>query len=489
MSYQPLHLKYRPQVLSDCIGQDPIVRTLTNALQNQRLAPAYLFFGGRGTGKTSTARIFAKSLNCLASGKPTANPCNRCKLCVDISQGNSVDVSEIDAATNTGVESIRKISDSTQLAPVESRYKIIIIDEVHMLSNQSFNALLKTLEDFKNDKCIFILATTDPQKIPETVASRCQTFNFRQIGIGDILGWLTEISQKEQINVDADALKVVAKLSNGGMRDALVMLDQIALNDCDGSIDRERVKQILGVVSTEIILNIVSAIVNSQVDKIIDGIRSLIEQGKDCVTIINTLGQFYIDALKAKTIDKYDEKTSNIDEPTWDKVKSLIRDISIQSLVAAQKEIKSLQSQIRDSSQPQLCLEIGVLGLMPVDPIDRPVAPAVIPQSVPTVTAPQSIILKPVEHPEPIEALPDLDSLLPKSEIELAIFNIKDLKIKALFATSIQSANFNWQDKKAMVSVRASEAIKNLIVKHRQILEESVEVSLMAKFQIVFVFV
>lgn len=490
MSYQPLHLKYRPQVLSDCIGQNAIVRTLTNAIENQQLAPAYLFFGGRGTGKTSTARIFAKSLNCLSQDKPTSTPCNKCKLCLDIAAGNAVDVAEIDGATSTGVEAIRKIADNTQLAPVESRYKVIVIDEVHMISTQSFNALLKTLEDFKNKETVFILATTDPQKIPDTVVSRCQSFNFKQIAFDEIFGYLKNVSDKEQIKVEDDALKIVAKLSNGGMRDALVMLDQIALNSSDKAVNKSEANQILGVVSTELVFNIVSAIVNSQVDKIIDGVRVLMDQGKDCLTITNVLAQFYVDALKAQTINKYDEKISNIDEPTWHKVKELFKNVLPQSLVAAQKEIKSWESQLKQSTDPRLCLEIGILGLMPSDAkLNQalPTAPTKAPQvglgvvqpSLPVAVATKSV-----------EVIPDiLDALLPKTEWELVIFNINDSKIRVLFSVSIQFCKINWAEKKVMVSLKCSEKLKALITKHRSALEQSFEETLLTKLQIVFVFV
>ncbi|MEM9136157.1 MAG: DNA polymerase III subunit gamma/tau, partial [Cyanobacteria bacterium P01_F01_bin.42] len=180
MTYEPLHHKYRPQKFADLVGQEAVATTLSNAIALQRIAPAYLFSGPRGTGKTSSARIFAKSLNCLESDSPTADPCGKCEVCQTIARGTSLDVIEIDAASNTGVDNIRELIERSQFAPVQCRYKIYCLDEVHMLSTAAFNALLKTLEE-PPDRVVFILATTDPQRVLPTIISRCQRFDFRRI--------------------------------------------------------------------------------------------------------------------------------------------------------------------------------------------------------------------------------------------------------------------------------------------------------------------
>ena len=180
MTYEPLHHKYRPQTFADLVGQEAIATTLTNALFSERIAPAYLFTGPRGTGKTSSARILAKSLNCIAGDKPTPSPCGKCEICRAITKGNALDVIEIDAASNTGVYNIREIIERSQFSPVQCRYKVYVIDECHMLSTAAFNALLKTLEE-PPDRVIFVLATTDPQRVLPTIISRCQRFDYRRI--------------------------------------------------------------------------------------------------------------------------------------------------------------------------------------------------------------------------------------------------------------------------------------------------------------------
>ncbi len=214
MSYQPLHHKYRPQVFADLVGQEAIATTLTHALQQQRIAPAYLFTGARGTGKTSSARILAKSLNCLKNKVPTEKPCGICDVCKSIASGSALDVIEIDAASNTGVDNIRELIERAQFAPVRCRYKVYIIDEVHMLSTAAFNALLKTLEE-PPDRVVFVLATTDPQRVLPTIISRCQRFDFRRIPLDAMVKHLRMIADREAIKITDDALTLVGQISQG----------------------------------------------------------------------------------------------------------------------------------------------------------------------------------------------------------------------------------------------------------------------------------
>ena len=195
MTYEPLHHKYRPQTFADLVGQEAIATTLTNAIMREKIAPAYLFTGPRGTGKTSSARILAKSLNCLQAEKPTPTPCGECQVCQSIAQGSALDVIEIDAASNTGVDNIREIIERSQFAPVQCRYKVYVIDECHMLSQAAFNALLKTLEEPPN-QIVFVLATTDPQRVLPTIISRCQRFDYRRIPLGEMVSHLQSIAQK-----------------------------------------------------------------------------------------------------------------------------------------------------------------------------------------------------------------------------------------------------------------------------------------------------
>ena len=225
-NYIPLYRKYRPQQLEELVGQEHVKRALTNAIENNKISHAYLFTGPRGTGKTSTARIFAKSLNCVEG--PTIHPCGKCENCIDITNSTPMDVIEIDAASNRKVEDAQNILERVMYAPVNSRYKIYIIDEVHMLSDTAFNALLKTLEEPPKN-VIFILATTEVHKVLDTIKSRCQRYDFRRITTDDIVKHLRMISDKEEINITDDALVMIAKNSAGGMRDSIALLEQLSV--------------------------------------------------------------------------------------------------------------------------------------------------------------------------------------------------------------------------------------------------------------------
>ena len=227
-TYEPLHHKYRPTSFDELVGQDPIKSTLKQALISDRIAPAYIFSGPRGTGKTSSARIFAKSLNCLKSEKATTTPCGQCELCKGISSGNALDVIEIDAASNTGVENIRELIERSRFAPAKARWKVYVIDECHMLSTAAFNALLKTLEEPPR-QVVFILATTDPQRVLPTILSRCMRFDFRRIALHDLESHLISIAKKEEIQINEEAISLIAKHSQGGLRDAESLLDQVSL--------------------------------------------------------------------------------------------------------------------------------------------------------------------------------------------------------------------------------------------------------------------
>ena len=282
--YIPLYRKYRPQTFHDLIGQENIVHALSNAIELNRIAHAYLLCGPRGTGKTSSARILAKSLNCKEG--PTLTPCGKCPACLDVMNSIPVDVIEIDAASNRSVEDTQAILEKIQYVPVNGRYKIYVIDEVHMLSNHAFNALLKTLEE-PPENVIFILATTEPHKVLDTIISRCQRFDYRRITTDDIVKRLEYISKEENINIAKDALYAIAKNSQGGMRDALALLDQISVLGINKQIDVNDVNEILGKISYDTLSEITQYIIESDCAKSVPLIDSIYAKGNEPVQIVS----------------------------------------------------------------------------------------------------------------------------------------------------------------------------------------------------------
>src|SRR5687768_14532473 len=258
MSYTVLARRYRSGTFDELIGQDHVAQTLKKAIDSGRIAHAYLFCGTRGTGKTSTARILAKCLNCEAAKKPTSEPCGKCESCQAIARGEGMDVIEIDAASNTGVDNVRDIIENSQYRPASSRFKVYIIDEVHMLSKSAFNALLKTLEE-PPGHVKFILATTEPEKVLPTILSRCQRYDFRNIPTREIAAHLREITKKEKIKADDDALLLVAKAGAGSMRDALSLLDRL-LSVGEKALTADMIEQMLGLPKSQLLFDLAQAV-------------------------------------------------------------------------------------------------------------------------------------------------------------------------------------------------------------------------------------
>ena len=313
MFYEPLHHKYRPQTFADLVGQEAIATTLTNAIRTSKIAPAYLFTGPRGTGKTSSARIFAKSLNCLKSDKPTDQPCGVCAVCKGIANGSALDVIEIDAASNTGVENMRDLILRAQFAPVQCRYKVYVVDECHMLSVSAFNSLLKTLEEPPN-RVVFVLATTDPQRVLPTIISRCQRFDFRRIPLDALVQHLRKIASIEKINVAPEAVQLVAQVSCGGLRDAESLLDQLSL--LSGQVTVERVWDLVGSCSEPDLMELLQAIAQNNPVAVLGCARRVMDRGREPLTVLQNLAGFYRDLLIAKTAPSRNDLVA-VTPSTW----------------------------------------------------------------------------------------------------------------------------------------------------------------------------
>ena len=357
MGYIVLARKWRPQNFEDLIGQEAIAKTFKNALSGNKIVHAYLFSGPRGVGKTSSARILAKALNC--EQRKESEPCGQCQSCMAVSEGASVDVFEIDGASNTSVESVRELRESVKYAPSGGKYKIYIIDEVHMLSTAAFNALLKTLEE-PPAHVIFIFATTEPKKIPATILSRCQHHAFRRITREKIKNQLRKIALTEEIKIQESALEMLAKAADGSMRDALTLLDQAYSFSDD--ITGEELHNLLGLPETEIITNLSSTILTGDISKTLSIIKELTDRGSDLRQLTRELVEHFRNIAVFKvTEDAGPLLEFNQDE--MQRLQGLAADTSIEKLTLLLTELLRLEGEVRNAINPRYTLELGLLRM------------------------------------------------------------------------------------------------------------------------------
>lgn len=359
MAYVALYRKWRPQGFDSLVGQEAVRTALTNALETGRIAHAYLFAGPRGTGKTSTAKILAKAVNCEHG--PTPNPCNKCQNCVRINDGTSMDVFEIDAASNRGIDEIRDLREKVAFAPVNGRYKVYIIDEVHMLTTEAFNALLKTLEE-PPPHVIFILATTEPHKIPATIHSRCQRFDFKRVTDSDIVKRLREVADGSGIAADDDALQLIAVQADGGMRDALSLLDQCGV--MAERVSAETVRSVLGIVGREALRELVKAVGEGNVPKALELLEALLAGGKDVKQIITELAEYLRAVLLYKASPEYREIYLT---DTKEAIAAMEGLFSTDRLMAAQERLHQCMLELRQSVRGRIAAEMCLFDLCRVE--------------------------------------------------------------------------------------------------------------------------
>ena len=359
MSYQVIARKYRPQNFDDVVGQRLITDTLKNAILSERVAHGYIFSGARGVGKTTTARVLAKALNC-AQG-PTVTPCGVCPSCLEIAAGNSIDVLEIDAASNRGIDEIRELRETVRYLPARDRYKIFIIDEAHMLTTEAFNALLKTLEE-PPPRSLFILATTEPHKLPSTIQSRCQHFSFRLLDYQEIFARLKWVLEQEHINADEGALSAVAQAAEGSMRDGLSLLDQV-IAACGNQLDEKRVRQVLGVVPAQLLINVLEAVHAGDARRVLELLGQLAAEGYELAHFCAELTRTVRNLMVAKSCGA-ESSLVQVASEERSRLAELARLFGEDDLARFFNLLLRVESEMRYSLQPRFHLELGLMKLV-----------------------------------------------------------------------------------------------------------------------------
>ena len=355
MNYTALYRKFRPTKFSEIVGQDNITKTLRNQIMSNRIGHAYLFSGGRGTGKTTAAKVMSRAINCL--NPIDGEPCNECEICKAALSGGLTDIVEMDAASNNSVEDIRSIRDEVNFLPTLAKYRVYIIDEVHMLSTGAFNALLKTLEE-PPSHVKFILATTEPQKLPATILSRCQRFDFKRISNDNIKKRLKFVCDESNINITDEAMEIIAVLAEGAMRDALSILER-CLQDGENNIDDKKIKELVGIPKTEYIEKIVEGISDNDVENVLKMTEIILEEGKDINNIVWEIIKYVKDLLLYKTTNKL----SMYNKEQLNKIRQLINKFSKDRLMNIIYDLSKLENDIKFTTQKNIMFQVGIIKL------------------------------------------------------------------------------------------------------------------------------
>ena len=355
MGYTALYRKFRPQTFAEMVGQEHITRTLKNQIIANRVGHAYLFTGGRGTGKTTSAKVLARAINCL--NPKDGEPCNECEICKSAISGSLTDIVEMDAASNNSVEDIRSIREEVNFLPTKAKYRVYIIDEVHMLSQGAFNALLKTLEE-PPEHVKFILATTEPQKLPATILSRCQRFDFKRISNEDIIKRLKIVTEESNIQISTQALNIIASLSEGAMRDALSILER-CVQDGENSIDEDKIKELVGIPKITYIHSIAEAIIEYNIDEAMEAITTVLEDGKDLNNLLWEIIKYFRDILMVKT----NQKLTMYNETDLANLKNLSEKISKERAIHLISELSKLENDMKFSTQKLIVFQAGIIKL------------------------------------------------------------------------------------------------------------------------------